>query len=185
MTFNHCMIDLETGGTSPDHSPILQIAAVRFDPLTLSIDSEDMFDRCLFPLHGRYWDESTREWWVGQNRAVLQTILPRREPPELVLNDFFEWALKRDDTSQHLHFWSKPLSFDFPLLASHLTQVGLPNPFHYRMAMDVNTFVRAKTGDMTAIVDTFVPNVEGPRHNALVDVLHQISGLFEVIKQCE
>ena len=44
---HHYMLDVETTGARPDRAAILQIAAVKFDPLARTIDTADMFNRCL------------------------------------------------------------------------------------------------------------------------------------------
>ena len=174
------MLDLETGGLSPDHSPILQIAAVRFNLKEKAISTDDMFDRCLFPLPGRQWDESTYLWWHGKNRPVLETILPRREDPELVLNDFFEWALKGYDGQEPIRMWARPSHFDWPMLDSHMKQIGKQMPSHFRYAMDMNSFIRGLGKD--PMNELYYREAEGPAHNALVDVLNQIGNLFAAVE---
>lgn len=174
------MLDLETGGLSPDHSPIIQIAAVKFNLKAQSIDSDNMFDRCLLPLPGRYWDEGTRQWWFGKNKAVLDTIRPRMEQPEKVLADFCDWVLDGYDGQEPIRMWSKPSHFDLPMLDSHLKQVGKSTPWHYRYGMDVNSFIRGLANDPNAELNYI--EFEGPAHNALVDVLNQIGNLFAAVE---
>ncbi|WP_164034138.1 3'-5' exoribonuclease domain-containing protein, partial [Serratia marcescens] len=72
------MIDVETTGTIPEENAIIQIAAVRFNRHTKEIDHR-FFDRALTVPEGRYWSESTRDWWMGQP-DVLRGILSRAEP---------------------------------------------------------------------------------------------------------
>lgn len=174
--FNDVMCDLETGGTSPDHSPIIQLSAVKFDLKTRRLASLDLFDRCLFDLPGRYWDESTRDWWMGKNAAVLRTILPRREQPRVVFENFVDWVLDTRDPSQPLRFWSRPVHFDYPMLESHFKQLGILWPFHYRSAMDMNSYIRG-LGFGTDTELYYAENT-GPAHNAIVDTLNQIGNLF-------
>lgn len=170
------MVDIETTGVSPDENAIIQIAAVRFDLKTMTIDTKSMFDRCLFMPQKRFWDEETRSWWLGKNRSVFETIGPRMEDPKLVLNAFIDWVVSDSDTEQPRRFWAKPTSFDFPFMQSYYKQFDLPFPFHFRYSMDVNTYIRGMANDPLAELN-YRP-MTGPAHNALFDVLHQIGNLF-------
>ena len=175
MSFPDVMVDVETTGTSPDRHAILQIGAVRFNADTGRID-HDMFNRCLSMPPTRCWDESTRDWWAQQDPAVFQDILDRAEPPGQVMQDFFDWStywpIRR--------FWAKPLSFDFPFTASYFRDYGFTNPYHYRTAENLASFVRGLHYP-GRVPD--VPQTEaGPAHNALNDCLMQIGHLFQHIE---
>ena len=80
MTFPDIMVDLETTGTSPDETAIIQIAAVRFNLQTGEVDP-NVFDMCLSIPPRRYWDEGTRAWW-SKMPDVLMDIWQRQRPPE-------------------------------------------------------------------------------------------------------
>lgn len=172
MTYPDVMVDLETTGTSPDETAIIQIAAVRFNLQTGEVDP-NVFDMCLSIPPGRYWDEGTRLWW-SKMPDVLQDIWKRQRPPELVIRAFADWVNAGNPNRDDLHFWSKPISFDWAFLQSYFRQFQVGNPFHYRYAQDMNTFVRARYYPEVA------PNLEkelifdGSEHNALDDVFHQI-----------
>jgi hypothetical protein len=170
--YNDVMVDLETTGTSPDRTAILQIAGVKFDLETGRV-SHDFFDRCLeIPPH-RFWDEGTRSWWSQQKRSVLLDILAKQEPVGAVLNDFVAWA----HPATTYRFWSKPLSFDFPFIQSYMNDYGLPQPFHYRTAMDMNSFIRGRYFPLDVEFDGHV-TFDGDAHNALFDTLYQVKILF-------
>jgi len=173
------MVDLETGGTSPDETPILQIAAVRFNVRDRTVDANDMFNRCLAVPPKRYWDEGTRDWWLGQKQSVLMDILRRAEDPAKVMGDFRDWAGTSPDEPHR--FWAKPISFDYAFVSSYFRQFKIYNPFHYRYAIDVNSFLRGLTrsGDLPVVEVEF----QGDAHNALFDVLHQISVVFKGLEE--
>lgn len=176
MQFPDVMVDLETGGLSMDHAPIFQIAAVRFNLLERTIDTSSMFDRCLSIPPGRYWDEGTREWWLGtKNREVFAQLAPRMEDPETVLRAFWDWL-----GIYPPRLWAKPSHFEHPLLDSYFKQYGLTNPFHYRMTTDVNSFIRGMARDPNASLT--YKEFEGDAHNALFDVLNQIGNLFAAME---
>lgn len=177
MYFPDVMVDVETTGTDPSHSHILQISAVRFNLAEKTIDTSSMFDRCLYQTTPhRFWDSETRIWWNNQRAEVLQDILDRAEPPNDMIEAFNLWVCQTP-SDRPLHFWSKPISFDFMFISSYFKQYGLRMPFGYWLARDVNTHIAAKTGadpkELWAGLE-----FEGDKHNALHDCIHQIKGLF-------
>ena len=72
------MFDCETLGTTPNTTPVLQLALVSFDPKTF--EAKDEFEIFL-PLNeqlvnGRKPNQSTVEWWEKpERRDVLNYIL--------------------------------------------------------------------------------------------------------------
>lgn len=169
------MVDIETTGLSPDYSAIIQIAAVRFNLEEQTIDN-DVFDRCLTLPNKRFWDEETRHWWSQQKRSVLADIYSRMEEPEVVINAFSEWG-RAKQKNHPLRFWAKPISFDYAFVSSYFRDYRVYNPFNFREAIDLRSYVRGlgRSGEMPEL------NVEfkGDAHNALVDTLNQINFLFE------
>jgi oligoribonuclease (3'-5' exoribonuclease) len=178
--FHDVMVDVETTGVRSDENAIIQIAAVKFDLKTQTIDTTSMFDRCLRIPPKRFWDEETRQWWLGKNRDVYQTLVPRMEDPKTVLEAFRDWAVENSDSSEPRRFWAKPLSFDYPFMQSYFTQFNLNFPFHFRFGMDLNTYIRGLANDPNAQLE--YRQMQGPAHNALFDVLHQIGNLFEAVE---
>lgn len=161
-----CMIDLETTGTQPETTNIIQIAAVRFNLETGEIDPK-FFNRCLYPSPNRFWDEGTRDWWATMP-DVLAGIYARMEPPARVMRDFVRWA----EAGGAL--WAKPTSFEFPFLQSYCREFELTLPFHFRFTMDQNTFIRAR--HFPAKPPAYEKEIEfiGDQHDAMADVFHQI-----------
>lgn len=168
------MVDLETGGLDPTRNPILQIAAVKFNYKTGAV-CHDMFDMCLDIPHNRGWSESTREWWMKQRQDILIDILTRAQPWKMVIEAFARWSYP----SGSLRFWSKPTHFDFTMLSSYFNDADIPNPFSYREATDMNSFLRGLFDPEAKPDERSFGPVEGAAHNALDDVLHQIKILFK------
>ena len=173
--FPDVMVDLETTGTSPDETAIIQIAAVRFNLAEGTVDP-NVFDQALLMPPTRYWDEGTRRWWLNK-REVFQSIYNRARPPELVLQNFANWV--REGYSGNPIFWSKPISFDWPFLQSYFREFEIGNPFHYRAAENLNTFVRARHfPNPPPEYEKELP-FDGDEHDALSDVFHQLKVLFQ------
>lgn len=168
------MVDLETTGTQPETTNIIQIAAVKFNHRTGDVG--DMFDRCMIPRPTRFWDEDTRKWWSSMP-TILDGIWSRMEDPFKVMSDFSQWAYGSPV------MWAKPISFEFPFIASYYRELGLINPFHFRLAQDQNTFIRARYFPEEAPRVEKELEFEGDEHNALHDVLHQIKTVLTVIER--
>ncbi len=177
MQYNDVMVDIETGGTNPVDTPMIQLAAVKFDLKTRTIDTENMFNRCLEIPPRRYWDEGTRTWWSTQNRALLEDIYARMEPAEEVMEAFKVWA--GTSPSEPLRFWAKPTSFDYSFVQSYFNDMKVYNPFHFRWAVDLNSFIRGLARDST--VESFKTDFKGDAHNALHDCINQIDMAFKAM----
>lgn len=166
------MLDIETTGTDPVNSAIIQIAAVRFDYARGEIGPS--FVASLDIAYGRYWDEDTREWWM-QRPATYAEIVDVARPAAVV---WAEFKLFLDLTGPALsgtpeRLWAKPISFEWPFLQSYARQFG-ELPFHYRNAVDLNSFCRGLANDPGAEPLDKKVDFDGTVHNALDDVLHQI-----------
>ncbi|MFC7661755.1 3'-5' exonuclease [Methylorubrum suomiense] len=168
------MIDIETTGTNPEENAILQIAAVRFNRHTKEIDHK-FFDRCLMVPSGRYWSEDTRDWWMDKP-TVLGPILQRAEPAETVIRAFWEWVAAGPSICPRA-FWGKPTTFDYNFINSYFRQYGLMQPFHYREAVDLNSYLLGKGHENRYEYWKTIENV-GEAHNALNDCLYQIRAVF-------
>lgn len=175
MKYPDLMVDLETTGTQPEHTNIIQIAAVRFNLETGEVD-DNFFDQCLRPLPTRYWDESTRQWW-SKMPEVFDGIWRRMRDPMVVMNEFREFA------ADGPRLWAKPVSFEFPFLSSYFREAGLLNPFDFRRAIDLRSFIHGRYFPLPA------PNIEkeipfiGDEHNALFDTLHQVAVAIEAYQR--
>lgn len=168
MARRHFSVDIETTGTDPSHTCIIQIAAVEFDPHEKKIFLDRTFDRCLYMPETRRWDEDTREFWMKQPSHILDGIWNRMENPQLVLKDFAQWMGYADEN----YIWAKPISFEQPFLQSYYKEFNVPQPWHYRNGMDVNTWLRAKGIEDPTKYAKDIPFI-GDVHDALADSIHQ------------
>jgi oligoribonuclease (3'-5' exoribonuclease) len=163
------MVDLETGGLDPSHNPIIQISAVRFDYATSTVGPS--FDMCLDVPSMRFWDQDTLRWWQG-NGDLLDRIMARAQPAQDVWNQFVEWTIDTTPSLTENRLWAKPVSFEWPYLQSYGRQFDRPIPFHYRNAIDLNSFTRGLAGDPGA--QPIKLPFEGEAHDALADTFHQV-----------
>jgi DNA polymerase III alpha subunit (gram-positive type) len=164
------MVDLETTGVSPDVNAIIQIAAVRFNYETLEVGPAFCASLDIAP--GRFWDEDTRTWWMGHHEVYAEIVSQAREA-RTVWGEFADWC-RQMDGGEPQRLWAKPVHFEYPFLQSYGRMFQNPLPFHYRNAVDLNSFTRGLMKDPKAdSLDRDVPFV-GNAHNAIDDVLHQI-----------
>lgn len=178
--FTDIMVDVESTGLNFTRNAIIQIAAVKFNYKTGAI-CHDMFDMCLdIPQH-RAWSEQTRNWWMNQRQDILIDILQRAEPWKIVTEAFARWCYPAGS----LRFWSKPSHFDFMFLSEYFNDAEVPNPFSYREANDMNSYLRGLYFPDEKPDERSFGVVEGGAHNALNDVLHQIKILFKAKEQVE
>lgn len=176
--FYDVMVDIETTGTDPGQNAIIQLAAVRFNLETRELDTASMFNRCMFIPPRRFWDEGTREWWGRQKREVLADIYSRMEDPKIVLEAFSQWSLEMG-SGEPLRFWGKPTHFDYSFVQNYLNQYEVYNPYHFRWATDLNSFIRGRAN--SSRVENFKSDFQGDAHNALFDVINQIDNLFKAV----
>lgn len=175
MSYFDVMVDIETTGTSPDEAAIIQLAAVKFNLAEGTVDSANMFNRCLAIPPKRFWDEGTRQWWGQQKREILHDIYARMEEPRTVLQAFADWS--GYNHAEPLRFWGKPTHFDYSFIQSYFTQFEIMNPYHFRFGTDMNSFIRGLACDSS--VPTFKIDFQGDAHNAIFDVLNQIDTVFK------
>lgn len=174
LQYDSVMLDIETTGLDQANNAIVQISAVKFNLKTMAI-SPEFFDRCLLIAPKRYWEEGCRAWWSKRDKSVIESIWARMEDPQTVLQGLSDWA------GPGLVMWAKPTHFDHSFLDSYYKQYGMQIPFLFRIANDMNSFMRGR----------FFPNpvpdyernlpFDGKLHNAIDDVLHQIKVLMTAV----
>jgi len=166
--FPDIMVDLETTGTNPDRTAIIQIAACKFNHLTGEVDT-NFFDQALFIPPWRSWDEDTRNWWMKQKPTILQGIFARMQPASQVMQNLGDWVGYEGPSV----LWAKPLTFEFPFLSSYFKDFGVYNPFSFREAIDCRSYLTGLAYP-SPHVDERELEFQGDKHNAIFDVLHQI-----------
>lgn len=171
MDFPDTMIDLETTGTDASHAAIIQISAVRFNFETGAIDP-NIFDGYLTMAPGRFWDEDTRTWWYSTNKDLFAEIQSKGQDPGGVFRAFADWAWQAGGAGQRL--WAKPVSFEWPFIQSYAREFNVTLPFHFRDAVDLNSFCRGVAHDPGARPFEKSLEFQGTEHNAIDDVMHQI-----------
>lgn len=172
MEYLDVVVDLETTGTQPEHTNIIQIAAVKFDLASGSVDP-NVFNRCLFPSPNRFWCEDTRNNFWSKYPDQLEGIYARMQDPRRVMQDFVAWA----GYGGSLRLWAKPTSFELPFISSYCREYEVQNPFHFRFAMDQNTFIRAR--HFPEPPPAYEKEIEfvGKVHDALDDCFHQMKAI--------
>lgn len=175
------MVDVETTGLNSHINGIIQLSAIKFNLEKRKIGP--VFDRMPMLLSFRQWDEDTRNFWQVKNRQVYLEIVKRQEPGEKVYRDFYSWIGVHPQPETGIRTWMKPTHFDFPMVSSHMQQVGLPMPLHYRYARDLNSYMAGLSGSPQHVsVENEVPFPEGGLpHNALYDNIWQIEQLFHAV----
>lgn len=174
LPFYDFMIDVETTGVEPNRNAMISLACVPFCWETGRI-SHDVFDMNLMMPPTRHWDEDTREWWQKQSPSVFARATCNARPPLFVMQEFLAFVRRTSGALHGPRMWAKPISFEFPLIASYFRDYELDNPFHFRDAIDLQSFIRGtRRAPGAAAFDKEVPFV-GDAHAAIDDVYHQIA----------
>jgi len=169
--YTDIMVDIETVGTSPDRSGIVQIAAVKFNLAERTVCPQFFNMSLSIPPH-RFYDEDTRQWWLRQKPGQLQDIMSKQQPWREVMMSFLEFSRQK----KSLCFWAKPTTFDYMFIQSYFNDAELPNPFHYNNVSDMKSYLKGLHHPHPT-PDLKIPTV-GDAHNALNDVFWQLKTLF-------
>lgn len=168
------MIDIETDGLDARKNSMRQLAAKKFNFKTGQI-GKDIFIANIKPLVGRVEDPNTMEWWAKQDSTIREGVFENPLDTAMVINAFADWCYPQNT----LHFWGKPTHFDFVWIQSYFEELKIPMPFHYRMAKDMNSVITGLYHPKDRPPDEEVPYEDiGGAHNALSDVINQISELL-------
>lgn len=148
----HMMVDIETLGTSPE-SIILEISVILFDlenpldwtPLTLKLDQGEQ------SIAGRTTERATLDWWAKIIEETREANFKDSIAMEdLVYNRFQGVPAKfaHDNLKRYIsrvdgYIWCKGAAFDFPIIKSYFTSMGLSDPFSenymFRKQLDLRT----------------------------------------------
>lgn len=169
------MVDVETTGTDPEQLGILQLSAIKFNLQTLEVG--DSFDRFPGLLPKRVWSDSTKDFWQRKFRPYWLQMVAKEEEPIQVYKDFDAWV-SSDSPDGGYRFWAKPIKFDWTIVESHLSQLGIAMPFPHWNAYDVHSYIAGLKGEVSRTdIESQVP-FSGVKHNALHDAAYQIDLLF-------
>lgn len=168
------MVDLETLATSPN-ALVLTIAGIRFKydqnyrDIVSPYDLDYFYCRVDPESQGlREINDETVAWWANQDEDVkIEAFSPedRLSLPN-AMTAFNYWASGAD------RYWANGAAFDFPILDTCNTQLGLNSPWKYWQAMDARTIYK------------MVPEHYSPKqmhHHALYDCLTQIKKLNDCL----
>ena len=166
----HCMIDLETFGTSAG-CVIRSIGAVAFDPRTprlgaefyKNITEEDQI-AC-----GAFKDPSTIKWWDSQGDSAKEILEPNQMDLKTVVNGFNNFWKENK-----LKFaWSQGSNFDSVLWEATCKLVGVRPPWQFYNTRDTRTVY-----DMAGLNTKTIPR-KGIYHYALDDCKHQVRCVYK------
>lgn len=135
---NHIMIVLETSGTNGLTAAILELTAIRFNPITGEF-SPDHFQQPIKFKEDREFEPATLNWWMRRHQTKDHIMMLNQDgrPFEKVWAEFLQWCQPIDE----LHFWAKPSHFVWPFIESYCHQYDQVNPFAHFNVHDVNSFI--------------------------------------------
>lgn len=170
----HVMVDLETMGKK-HNAPIVAIGAVVFDPATGSIGESFYKVVCLESSvnWGAVIDPSTVIWWLKQSSEARSAIVNDDAIPLLdALLQFREFVSDNvAGGSKKAQVWGNGASFDNSILRSSYDCIAEDYPWEYWNDRDVRTMV--ELGHAINYEPQKAIPLEGERHNALADAIHQ------------
>lgn len=170
MPERHLMVDLETLDVAQS-AAIIAIGAVTFNPRgatpeactfhqTISKDSN------LF--YGRTVSKSTEDWWAVQSQEARDAVFKGPHVSlNLALHNFTQWINKLTPTCTRI--WAKSPDFDCSILIHACNEQHIIWPFKFWEARCCRTIM-----ELAYPEGTFPRvEVEGPKHDALVDAKRQ------------
>lgn len=161
------MIDLETGGKTPD-AEVWQVAAVAFNKD--GVIEDQRFNGFVDEPNGEL-NASTLEWWNHPEQAeALEALLTSRDDFGLdlpqVLRDLSQWIFSLGEVSA---VWAHPAAFDFPILSDAYRRCGLEKPWSWERERCARTVVKLAGVPRQA---------NSCRHDALEDCRSQVARLL-------
>lgn len=165
----HCMVDLETFGTSAG-CVIRSIGAVVFDPRTgigeefyRNITEEDQL------ILGATKDPDTEKWWARQSQESQDAFADDQVRLETAAIDFAQFWRRNK-----LKFvWAQGSNFDCVLWEASCAFVNVKHPWQFYNTRDTRTAY-----DMAGF-NTKTMKREGTYHNALDDAKHQVRCVYK------
>lgn len=174
----HIVLDLETAGLNPG-CPVLQIGAI------LSVEGEivDQYYAGISLVSNQQFglvtEQDTLDWWDKQDKELYAKVFGSTDDLVAVLHDFIHWIDSARDlyNDGQIYLWSKPARFDFPILETAYSTVGLKHPWNHREVMDLRTIFKLYANE--------IPEAPflGTKHDALADALHQALHLNKLLER--
>lgn len=169
--FRDVMLDLETLGTRSS-AVIIQMSLIPFDRSTGILGPTFV----AFPAQqeqldlGRTVDASTISFWLSQTKVAQDRV----NRPHSVLRGLYILSRLQAFLNKYMAneygVWSHK-EFDYPIISSYASDLGIPKLFHYRSPRDLRTLsdtYQYVTGEPLGLTFT------GVQHDAMDDCLHQI-----------
>lgn len=181
--YGNVMIDIETLSTHTNAS-IIEIAAVEFNKNNGDIGKQ--FSVKIRPdewsLNGRHIDGNTIEWWLKQDKEVIDTIFYNDSKTVslkealILLQDFINKCDNSESEKEAVVVWGNGSTMDITILQSAYEYFDIKTPWKYWAVNDVRTIVSLKP----EIKDNCI--FEGVKHNPIDDCKHQIKYLSQIMK---
>lgn len=170
MKFRHCMIDIETMGTTPN-SAIVAIGAVMFDPVSGVIQKTDeaFYRELAWRCQNRRIDPDTQKWWDKQSYDA-RTCLTGVTSLVDALAELAAWLPKA------CRVWGNGATFDICILENAYRRLNI------KLSDDDKIDIPWKfwnIRDCRTILDMYQSSIAGlgvmgaKEHNALGDAIHQ------------
>lgn len=168
----HCMLDLETLGTTPG-CVILSIGAVVFDPYD-GMQMGNKFHCNLDPLEqiqaGLVVDPATEAWWSKQSVAAKSALhIPTRIGVHRALPKFSTFLEENEVTN----VWGHGAGFDQPILRAVYVRLGLEIIPALRFYNDLDTRTIFNVSNVT------VDRNAGTHHRSIDDAIAQAKAVCE------
>lgn len=160
----HIMLDLETLGTVAD-ACILSVGAVKFDLDSQAIDDAGFYASVSIDSNlelKRRIQEDTLIWWMKQPVEAQTVFHESKQTLGVALSDLSDWI--GDDT---YNVWSNGADFDLPMLAHAYTQLNMEVPWKFWNSNCFRTFKKLPGAKAVKL------DMQGVKHNALADAVHQ------------
>lgn len=171
------VVDIETLGTDPNKSPIIQIAAVVV--ADTSINDNLRYDMCSEELDFKNVSERTLKWWLEENSLLLSDILRRGRgnTEKMVVTGFVEFLTFIQGMGE-VHLWGKGPEFDNAFLKAKCEKYGLKWPLSFRQDRCIRT-VEQFHYELGLEELPF----EGYKHDAISDAVDEARMLVQVRKE--
>lgn len=169
----HCMLDLETMGNTPQ-APIIAIGAVMFD-LEKRVLGEEFYvvvDLESSVKGGGVMDPSTVLWWMKQSDEARMAFDRKGVAIEVALTEFYVW-LAGQSPLERVKMWGNGAAFDNVILAGAYHRAELVVPWKFWNDRCYRT------------MKALYPQVElvrsGTAHNAVDDAVSQAQHLLDIM----